>query len=250
MTILVALLGGLPPAAMAQKPILHQSLLWTRALLRAELNPHWQTQVEVENRRFFEPTGGPHQFIVHAQLVRHGARHLDWAQGFTFTELQAQRPNGNNGAPSQELRSWQTLAWPLAKTGTWKLQQRLRLEERFFLPNRRAETPTNYRFELRGRHLLMWRGPLAAKWDGFLADEVLLHAGKGISHVFDQHRLMAGVEWKMTPQQSLEGSYTWWWQQRASHALVYDRDIFRLTWIYRLNPGAHRPTPLPQPVGQ
>jgi hypothetical protein len=83
-------MSWLPNLLPAQR--LPQAIYWTRYYLRLETSPRTSLHWEADNRRFFSPVGGQHQFISHLHAHRAFYKRWEGWLGFSYSIQFAQRP--------------------------------------------------------------------------------------------------------------------------------------------------------------
>lgn len=214
----------------AQRACYPQGIYWVRYYLRADLNSKTNIHWEADNRRFFAPTGGQHQFITHLHLHRTLGPGWEAWLGFSYALQSAQRPDAPHPSANAEKRPSQALIWQKDRQKT-TFQARLRLEERFF---RRMDSP-GYRFAFRARYAFSVSRPIGKRLSIKTGEEAMTHWGEGIRHFFDQNRLWGALEANWNQNRcSVEFQYIWLWQQHSAEDIVYDRDVLRLTMLTKI----------------
>ena len=234
LAVLVLILAGtgLPAARISAQsaPALRQWVYWTRYYLQWNVHEHWVLHAEADNRRFFEPRGGQHQFISHLHLHRQLGKKWELMGGITYSVIFAQNPNAAPAAATGELRPWQAVSFRQAAPKA-NITHRLRWEERFFSPF----DPANARFAFRLRYAALFNIPLNSHWALKTGDEVMVQWGEGVRQAFDQNRLWGGLEFTLPSKRgSIEALYLWLWQKSPSGSTTYDRDVLRLTVTQRM----------------
>ncbi|WPP53436.1 DUF2490 domain-containing protein [Catalinimonas niigatensis] len=221
------------------KSTTRQELLWFRYYNKLFIGKHWLLHTELDVRRFVFP-GRQHQWVLpRIYLDYKFSSGLDLGMGGTYF-LQA-LPQIDSQAVSMirhEIRPHQevnyTHSW-----GSIKASHRVKIEERFFLRTEDHGRDFNFRF----RYKFQVQVPLSANDSRFpvslvLFDEIMFNAGKSIKHnVFDQNRIYAGFQNKLSDHWTYEVGYMNWYQQRASGQEFFDRHIIRFTLTHSLKVG-------------
>lgn len=222
---------GIPYWAFPQQNTLHQSIYSLKIGLKWQLKPSWSIHAELENRRFVLPKSAQQIFVHQLYATIHSNLQL----GYAFTILGSQNPASTKFTPPiYEIRPWQAWIVPIWSQKKWILNGRIRLEERFNYQPEALEKSARKRFALRERTQIQLKRNLINHLSFLASEEVLLQTGKNIDHIFDQNRLSTALEWSGASNIVLEGAYIWWWQLKQSGNTVYDRDIIRLTAIYKI----------------
>jgi hypothetical protein len=121
-------------------------------------------------------------------------------------------------------------------TGKLKFSHRMKVEERFFLKTKSSGQDFNFRF----RYKFQIQIPLTPSNNKYpmalnLFDEIMFNAGKSIVHnVFDQNRIYAGFQTKLSDAWASEIGYMNWFQQRPSDSGFFDRHILRLAFTHSI----------------
>jgi hypothetical protein len=160
---------------------------WTRLYLQKSMGHNWAMHYEVDERRNWDGHG-------HLQFITHLHARRTWAQqrwalapGTSFSYV--------NQVPEYRLFQEAMYWFPLGKH--WKINQRLRLDERWFdQPN--AST----RFRFRVRYRLQGESRLGKSFMGKLAWEYMTHTDE-----FDQNRFYAALEWRKNKHLAVELGY-------------------------------------------
>lgn len=169
-------------------------------------------------------------------LYRTGVRkrlNEDWsvASGvaFFYTRSSYEKANHEFG---KEFRLWQELAHEKAIAKGWELQNRLRIEQRFFGAVGGAPAREN----LRGRYRLAITKKLTEKWSIRLADEYMLQRAEQKTN-FNQNRLILTGNLQLKNTIQLQSGYMWLrWPSASQHVLLFTfQKNFTLDGLKRSN---------------
>lgn len=189
-----------------------QSAYWTRLYAQISGSAPWEIHLEADERKEWG-TNEHLQFITHASARRRLNTKWSVAPGASYSTV--------TGVPEYRLFQEAHTQWPL--WSKWSIQQRIRVEERWFdQPNR-----ANLRFRFRMRYRLQLNySPWA--WGLFkLSEEYLFH-----TDAFDQNRVYAAFEGRFSQKIAIEMGYLFIYQKRSSNTLA--SDIWRTTLLVRL----------------
>lgn len=216
-------------AVCAQTSTRHQALYWTRYYLRWEVTQNISIHGEADNRRFFQPFGGQHQFIAHLHAHRRLGPAWEAWLGATLSLVYAQQPGVAHKPLAPEYRPWQAVSFQ-HKIPKGMLSHRLRWEERWMRRTSPEGLAPGFRFYFRARYACSAQIPLGARLSLKAGDEVMVQAGAGLRQAFDQNRLWGGLDFSWGKKRyNVELLYVWLWQQSTSGEMFYDRDVVRLT---------------------
>ncbi len=227
--------------AQQTKQITHQKLVWYGYYLTLQLNEKYFLTSEIQERHFVEPFA-QHQFVLRSHLHRNLGRGWDVALGMC---LFLQSPNENpskNDLIIPELRPHFAFAQQ-QKLKFGNLNQRYQVEARFFHHTENNELAEsydfgNFRFRYQiGLEIPIWKNKatkrelLAVKF----SNEIMVNVGENIVYnFFDQNRMYVALNYKITPNLSLEMGYLNWFQQQKSGNKFYQRDILRFTVFHKI----------------
>lgn len=208
-----------------------QEIVWLRYYNKLFIGKHWLLHTEVDVRRFVFP-GRSHQWVLpRIYLDYRFKRGLDIGMGGTyFLQALPQLDTQAVDLVRFEVRPHQEANYAHSP-GKLKFSHRLKVEERFFLKTESVKRDFNFRF----RYKFQVQIPLTAGDDKHamslnLFDEIMFNAGKSIVHnVFDQNRIYAGFQSKLSDAWTCEVGYMNWFQQRPSGYEFFDRHLLRLT---------------------
>ena len=222
-----------------KKETTFQSLYWTRYYNQLTINEKLTWHNEIDNRTFFQ-NNRHHHFIMHSRLHRKLSKNMDVAFGITYSLQSPQDPNSNSTLIIPEIRPHQEINYVNSINKRWSIQQRFRLDERFFRRNNGTELMDGFDFNVRFRYRVQVNYKLS-KPENLkpttlkIADELMLNAGKNIVYnQFDQNRVYLAVEQVFNKNFSFELGYMNWYQQRALGYQFFKRDIFRLTLYHKI----------------
>jgi len=240
---------GLSTAAMAQRSVTHQSLLWYGYTVALKFNSLWYWHTEVQERHFVDPFA-QHQMLVRSHLHRRlGQRGWEVSAGLCYFLQSPNDPKALVRLAVPELRPHVELA--MRHTVGWlTLDHRFRTEARFYHGTDAALSVledgfafSNYRLRYRLQlsvPILQWdeQRALRAK----LGDEIHLNAGQRIPvNIFEQNRVSAGLSIDVLPNLSVDVGYLNWYQLRSTGA-YYNRNILSFTVLHEVDL-ARRKTP-------
>ena len=129
----------------------------------------------------------------------------------------------------RENRPWQQIQLE-NNISNFKISQRLRLEERF------QEDRTSERFNYRLRYQVLGSVPLVSKQrlSVNVSDEVMVNTGEQVDgNRFDQNRLQAGVQIKLTANVFFAPAYLYIYQIQANKKDFRNINVLRTGLIYK-----------------
>ena len=214
-TFLLLLLLTATVSAVGQT--VHQQGYWMRAYLRLKVSPRWTWHSEVDERRFVGPDR-QWQFITHQHVHYRLAPTIDVGLGGTYSR-QAQ-----SALTVPEFRLFGETSWTLPLSPKVRLQQRLRVEQRWVRQVRDQQLVDAYQTPVRVRYRLQGEWQPHSRWRLRLYDELMV-----LAHDFDQNRLYAGAEYQLGAGFAGELGYLKLWQNRLLRPDNYNRDVLRFT---------------------
>ena len=238
---LLLLLSQYALAQSPEKDIEQQQFIWLRYSNRLTINERWLLYSEIETR-WFAFANRLHQWVLpRVQLHYQIGPGADVALGNTLF-LQALPQMADEAVdrirpeirPHQELNLSQSL-------GKMKISHRYKIEERFFQRTSVDQPDFNFRF----RYRLQVQVPLTNPEKHIpvsvrVFDEVMFNAGKNIVYnVFDQNRIFADCQVKLSPHWTVEVGYMNWFQQRPSGTEFFNRHIARFTLAHAISLKEH-----------
>lgn len=170
---------------------LHESA-WFRLFVRKNINPRWQWQAEVDERRRFFP-GQQLQFITHQRLQWQLNRQTHIAFGPTWSNVM-----GRN-----ELRMSAEVQWSHPTKGKWGFSHRFRTDQRYFL------NPDQYRWRLRYRFQTEYK--IHPDWRLRFADEFMWQQSD-----WDQNRIYLATVYERSKHWQFELGYMLMLQNRLN----------------------------------
>lgn len=219
-----------------KKDIETQRILWVRYYNKVSLADQWQLDTEIDTR-WFVLSNRQHQWLLpritlHYQIkeahgVGLGAAYF--LQALPQDENQMVKSIRPEIRPHQEYNLFQYL-------GEVKVSHRYKIEERFFMKTSENSAAFNFRF----RYKVQTQIPLTKKERPYpvsliIFDEVMFNAGKGIVYnIFDQNRIYAGAQVKLSKHWTTEAGYMNWFQQRTSGKEFYNRHIARFSLVHTI----------------
>jgi hypothetical protein len=227
--------------AQQTKQITNQKLVWYGYYLTLQLNEKYFLTSEIQERHFVAPFA-QHQFVLRSHLHRNLGNGWDVALGMC---LFLQSPNENpskNDLIIPELRPHFAFAQQ-QKLKFATLNQRYQVEARFFHHTENNELTEsydfgNFRFRYQiGLEIPIWKTQITKRelLSVKFSNEIMVNVGENIVYnFFDQNRIYAALNYKITPNLSLEMGYLNWFQQQKSGNKFYQRDILRFTVFHKI----------------
>ncbi len=180
------------------------NLYWARYFNQLHFNDKWSWQNEMDERRSIQPDH-QRQFIIHSYGNFRPNSRTDIAAGITASWV-----TNTKNLTVPEIRFFQSVNYQIAKLGKSEIQVRFRLEERFFhnTDAQKTDLTEGYNFKFRTRYRIQFqRSSNNQNWTVRIADEIMYHTDSDDVWRFDQNRIYAGVERKLTKQLGLEIGY-------------------------------------------
>jgi hypothetical protein len=214
----------LASAVNAQRP---PTGFWTAVNIPVQLTNRWQWHNDASYRTL------GNSYVPLQYLYRPGMRYLlnkKWnvASGVAlfFTKTDFEKSHHEYG---KEFRLWQE-GQLQESIGSWKLQLRLRTEQRFFGPTSLKNKYTAHRFRLKATVTKM----VTTKWGWQIASEYMRQIKKSTALHFDQSRAMASAIYQPTASLQIQAGYMWLkWPEASQH-------IFSLTILKNYKLYEHR----------
>jgi len=211
----------------AQKNIESQNILWTRYVLKFQVNERWTPFFDVEERMYMFPFR-QHQFLpsIGTSYKLDSSFSLS-ASMMYFEMILPQDPNADIRELFQELRPQVALNFKHNINEKWTFLSRFKAEWRYIkLPTQNDFAFRNYRIRMR----MGVKYKFNDKWDANLLEEIHFNVGKNIvRNVFDQNRLSAGINYNINSNFSFETGYLYWFQQQLSGVDFFSRNIVYFT---------------------
>ncbi|PZX58134.1 DUF2490 domain-containing protein [Algoriphagus chordae] len=225
---------------MAQKDVTHQQLIWYGYFLTLPIDENWSVMAEVQERHFVSPFA-QHQLSLRAHVNRKlGKSGWTATAGFATFFQSPNNPRSELDLVEPELRAHIEITYK-QKLSKLTIDHRYRAEARYFhnLDLEEDELVDGFFFgSFRFRYRIMvsypiWKGKENQVLKVIAGDELLVQAGNKVSYIFDQNRLIAGLNYAFSPDLNVEIAYQKWINQRQNGG-YYNRDILRLTMNHRL----------------
>lgn len=212
-----------------------QHVWWFRYLAQFRFNEKISWINEADNRRFLSPDAQL-QFIFHSRVLY---KHKEWnfASGLTLSWAYARFPTDPVEHATFEFR-------PVVEASHERsfrnisIQNRLRIDNRFFEADKKESIFDGYSYVARARYRLQFRFDMVQKKDGTpsvavrIADEVMVNHRQNI---FDQNRVYASVEIIPGRALSFEPGYIFIYQQRFGTEEFFMRHVWRLSLLHRFD---------------
>jgi hypothetical protein len=232
--IIISVLLILSSFAAASQSNPTQALYWIRYQAQLNFNERLYWTNEIDNRRFFGHDI-QHQFIVHSRLHYRVSR-WDFGAGLTISNAYAQYSDAAVSHPLTELRPVVEATYE-SKVGRAFLQNRIRLDNRFFETDKYSSVFDDALYVARFRYRLQVRYPIAKKESRSpvslkLAEEIMVNHR---NNFFDQNRIYGSVEVPLSKNASFELGYIFIYQQRFRTENYLNRNVFRFSFLHRLS---------------
>lgn len=222
----------------AQKTHLKQGALWFRYQLNLDLPKQFKIKSEVEERFFVEPEVKHQQFYVRAVAGKEFKSKWFVGVGFAYFGNASNDATNTSSLIASEYRPYLEISAKQKINGWFGINHRYKVEGRFQQKTNSAYTEIidgynktcRFRYQL-GLEFIPFKKDekeLRVK----LTDEIMLNAGKIIgNNLFDQNRVSSAIQYNFTKNTGMELSYIFWLQQLNSGNKMYNRHIFRATFI-------------------
>jgi hypothetical protein len=215
--------------------VLHQQQHWVRYQNQIVFSDRVYWNNEIDNRRFIDPD---QQF----QLIMHSRVHLkkdrwDFAGGLTTSWAYTAIAEVNVQHPTFEVRPVLEASYEISFS-KFLLQQRIRVDNRFFEEDRFDNLFGTYEYVARFRYRIQARAVVRKDQEGKpiiglrLADEIMVNHK---SNFFDQHRIALSCDLKVSSRFNMELGYINIYQQRRGGGTYYNRDVLRLSLLHTIN---------------
>ena len=219
----------------AQTAPSREALAWLAYFGRVDFTPRWAAVGEYHERRWRDPFR-VHQRLVRTHLHREFGGGLSLGVGYTYFQQGVQDPIRpalplvNEHRPHVQADLSQRLSTRIT------LNHRLRGEGRAVPVSAGGRAldgeythagRVRYRFGVDTRLTSRFGAPLLR-----ISDEYhVMFDDRPVS--FDQNRLQAGFDWRLSPNVTLETAYLWW-HQRLRNGAIVNRDYLRLSINHRI----------------
>ncbi len=221
--------------AMAQKKVIHQSLIWYGWYENIELKKDLSFTIELENRQFIDPSFAQHQTLIRGHFHRFfDDKKWDVSAGMCLFVHSPNDPKATNRLKVPELRPHiETIYRHQIKQ--LLIEQRLRTEVRFFhnTTDTRTDLEEGYQFNnFRFRYRCQFIFPLFkfnhhVNVKSKLNNEIHIHVGGKTQNTFDQNRIYIGFLFETSKKLSIDFGYLNWYQYQSTNTF-FNRNIFRL----------------------
>lgn len=217
-----------------QQDVFKQYTYWLRYQNQLNFSPRLYWNNEIDNRRFFDPDVAL-QFITHSRLHYKTGR-WDVAGGLTYSLAFAQKPELGYEKAMAEIRPVAEASYEIP-IGKIFLQNRLRIDNRFLQTDPEQSVLKESRYIMRFRYRAQLRIPVKTNAENVttisvrLADEIMFNS-KG--NTFDQNRVYATGEFRLTKNLSLETGYIYIYQQRFRTEEFFERHVVRFSVLHRI----------------
>ena len=213
------------------KVVVDEAVIWYYASEKIVWSEKWSTSLMFQYRDFLDRTDGYHIFFTGNLAYKLSDQ---WTIGAGFTNLNINRPADGEIVLVPELRPIQfvQLAQPLGKG---KFSWRFMVEQRFFRNAANGELIDGTTFNWRYRNKAQLMYPLfkigEGTMNGEISTEVMFHSGENIDlNVFDQHRLIGQLHYKIGSF-TISSGYMHWFFQTATGVDQQNRH----TWLIGLS---------------
>ena len=221
MRIVFVIICFIANTAIAQKRVNTYEQTWVGYIHQLRLSDKWGVTADVHLRSKDNFLDSLSTGVIRAGLLYHLSNDAHLAAGYAYFNY---FPADDHAEISQpEHRPWQQVQWS-TRFDEMRLQQRLRLEERFRKKIKdHDELADGYSFNYRARYQLFLFVPLSKKafaaktFSIYGGDEVLLNFGKQVTYnTFDHNRIHFGFTYHADNDDQLQLGYLNIFQQQGS----------------------------------
>lgn len=232
---IVFFLTGISFQTKSQNTFIQEKQVWFRYYNQARLSEKLSLHTEVDERRKLNPWSQA-QFFAHVHLHYRVKSWLEVASGMNYNLNTI--TTTNNALQVVEWRPWQEVSLFKNLSKTSLIQFRYRVDERFIHRNDKIILLDGYHFNWRHRFRIQFSKQVAQLNNDKtltvkLSDEVMIHSGD-VARAFDQNRLFASFELKLTDHWSIESGYLNLIQQTNGNTFS-ERHIIRTTVYHRID---------------
>lgn len=229
--VMLLIISGIITQSKVKAQNVDQTLLWLRYNQHVQWNENWQTNLEIEERRYALPDRAHQRLLPRFSLERNFNDKLYLSAGFTYFQAFAPQDPLLPATLQNEYRPHQYIKFK-HKRGKWKFEHRLMLEQRL------QESSNGNLFSFRGRLLnsvsfIFLEGISAYEKSNLgisLQNETMLHTGAHIqSEYFDQTRIYLGASSRLSPHWGMDLGGMIWLQNQAGNDIFFRRLITRFT---------------------
>jgi hypothetical protein len=225
--------------ALAEKNIIHQSLIWYNYIQNLKINDRFTLQTDIQERHFINPLKQS-QFTIRPTFKTAIKNNWDIGIGFCVF-LNNSDPTVSYNLNIPELRPYLE-ANHQQKFKRVSTLHRFRIESRFFQNTEDEQLRKGFSFNsMRFRYQfgidILLNKPKDEKHALKLRilDEFMLNFGKNIVYnLFDQNRISLFVQYAPVKAVAIEVGYINWFQQRISGSNFFSRNIFRLGIVHNI----------------
>lgn len=217
----IIILVAIKQTTFAQKQVMPLQQIWAGYVQQTRLTDKWGLWADANIRTRDHFTNDFSTSIARIGVSYFLSENASVTAGYAYGHYFA----GNDGkkVAQPEHRPWQQVQWS-RKYPKLRLQQRVRLEERFRRKFENAyKLADGYHFNYRLRYNVSAAMPLGKKpfqphaLSLVVNDEVMLNFGKEIVYnTFDQNRLFVGFNYHLSKNSTLQAGYMNTFQQQAS----------------------------------
>lgn len=220
-----------------EKNVTHQALIWSRYVNQLELNEKFTLVNDIDYRIFINPVE-QNSWVFRTQLRDKVSDKMEVGVGFAYFSTTTQDPEVTKPFHTPEYRVQQdvTIKQDFGKT---KLNHRYQLEERWVQKATASSLELGFNFAFRFRYKLeadwvVWESQKSTL-KAIFYDEIMLNGGnKIVKNTFDQNRIYGGLQFSITPDNSMELGLLNSFQQKSNGTDYLDRNNIRLSFYHKL----------------
>jgi hypothetical protein len=207
---------------------------WIKYQNQLNFSPKLYWSNEIDNRRFINPDA-QNQLIFHSRLHYKKGR-WDYAGGLTLSWAYATFAEKPIKHPTLEARPVIEAGYEIPCRG-FSLQQRIRIDNRFFEADKYETIFDGSTYVMRMRYRLQARIPMRKDTEGNprttlrIADEIMFNHRENL---FDQNRIYFSSDWVVTKHWSVELGYVYIYQQRFGTEQFLQRHVLRFSLSHKL----------------
>lgn len=212
--------------------------VWVGYISQLRLSKHWSVTTDAHIRtkeKFFTKfsTG-----VLRTGLIYHLNETLNLSAGYAYFHYYPADDHQHVSQP--EHRPYQQVLWN-TNYSRLRLQQRLRLEERFRKKIKNDfELAEGYNFNFRARYQLLLSYPLSKtsfnKFSLYGGDEVLLNFGKRIVYnTLDHNRIHLGITYHPDKDDQLQVGYLYIFQQQSGGFKYRNIHVARIYYTHAID---------------
>lgn len=216
------------------------SQAWITYQAQARVSAKWSLWFDANyrsQRAFFQEN---FQDAVRVGITRQISEQASWSAGYAY--FRAYRPQPGPDEKLEEHRLWAQYLLVQTK-GRWQISHRFRAEhrnqEQTTEPQRGEDDVLNtvrMRYMFIARHPLQQTEAVALPLWLQLANEIMVHSGKGVGwRIFEQNRVVAGVEAGLSSHLFLSASYMHLMQYQPLPNQWRQSHVVRLTLRHMLD---------------